>query len=133
MRIFKWVPVSSPEPTQPTIIKKGSKLKGGKGSSDKENSQGGERSFSQEASSVYTDENTQQSVADSNCSEGSGTINEDSNLSFPQKFSQDADNDSNEADMRLGDSNSSPPAPPDEDSDNPTPSKKTKSVSSDAS
>ncbi|XP_069134193.1 aspartate and serine-rich protein-like [Argopecten irradians] len=108
------------------------------------------------AASVYTDENTQQSVPDSNCSEGSGTINEDSNLSFADTqntnppFSQDADNDSNEADMRLamsmvrdekkeesnlkkdsGDSNSSA-TPTDQESDDP-PAKKTKSSSVESS
>lgn len=153
MRIFKWVPVSSPEPTQPSLIKKGGKTqptaqKGGK--SEKET----ERNFPQEensnssavdqesnsgkrTASVYTDENTQQSVPDSNCSEGSGTINEDSNLSFADTqntnppFSQDADNDSNEADMRLGDSNSSA-TPTDQESDDP-PAKKTKSSSVESS
>lgn len=56
------------------------------------------------ASSVYIDENTLQSQPDSTYSEGSMTINEDSNMSFPDNsnFSQSQDQDSTEADMRLG-------------------------------
>lgn len=67
-------------------------------------------SWSPPASSVYTDENTQQSVTESNFSEGSGTLNEDSNLSFAdasasnscQPTSQENENGGGETNLGRG-------------------------------
>lgn len=104
MKIFKWVPVTSSEPAKSKTVVKGAgntrETRGVK--RDKENVK--EFSQASNGSSVYTEENTQQSTG--SFGSNSENLNEDSNMSFPEQsesntvpdsFSQD----SNDADPEV--------------------------------
>ncbi|XP_063416929.1 B-cell CLL/lymphoma 7 protein family member A-like [Mytilus trossulus] len=106
MKIFKWVPVTASEPSQGGGLKRTIKARGktvAKKTENKENTPSNDRSFSSQGpSSVYTDDNTQQSTMSTADSECSGFINEDSNQSYAENsnmaFSQVGE-DSNESDQ----------------------------------
>lgn len=134
MKIFKWVPVSSSQPSQVSgkRVYHTSKNRVGKvARADKDISQSnGEDSNL----GLAVDENTKDSVGSDNYSGGSGNLNEDSNMSFPGT----QDENSNDADMKLAlrmvrkesqkrelgeDSNGSPAT---EDNENIAPPKKLK-------
>ncbi|KAK3084738.1 hypothetical protein FSP39_018179 [Pinctada imbricata] len=109
MRIYKWVPVTESQPSQQTPVihkvKKGRSFRSRRNQAEnKENVTTPDMKHSRSAASVYTDENTQQSVGESNCSDGPSNLNEDSNMSMNDNsntgFSQDVDS-SNQTDISM--------------------------------
>ncbi|KAK7455725.1 hypothetical protein BaRGS_00039465 [Batillaria attramentaria] len=104
MKIFKWVPVTCSEPAQTskTAAKAGAGAKQTRGvKRDKESV----KDFSQASngSSVYTEENTQQSTG--SFGSNSENLNEDSNMSFPEQSESNTmpeySQDSNDADPEM--------------------------------
>lgn len=103
MKIFKWVPVTSSQPSQVSAkrVYHTSKNRVGRVSrADKGLSQTNGEDSNSNFASLALDESTKDSVGSDNFSGGSGNLNEDSNLSFPGDTNTQDEN-SNDTDMKL--------------------------------